>query len=131
MASQRGEEDSSMANANTPVNTLGAWTVGQLAPTWELSLARTDANGNPSRIMDLTGVTTNQLSMILYTAGKAVATNSPGTGVFTITDVKPGIVTYAQASGDMVTTVAFVRVKINFNGTNPDLSDLIAIVIQN
>lgn len=119
-----------MANANTPVNNLGNWTVGQLSPNWELPLVRTDANGQFSRTMDLTGVTTGQLSMILYTSAKAVASNSPGTGTFTITNVKPGVVTYAQSSADMVATVAYCRVKINFNGSSPDYSDLIAITIN-
>lgn len=118
-----------MSSANTPVNNLGNWTVGQTYPNWELSLARTDANGQVSRTMDLTGVTTGQLSLILYTSAKAVASNSPGVGTFTITQAKPGIVTYAQATADMVATVAFVRVKINFNSTTPDFSDLIAINI--
>ncbi len=114
-----------MANANTPINDLGNWTVGQLSPTWELPLAR------DSRVMDLTGVTTGQLSLILYTSAKAVASNSPGVGTFTITNVKPGVVTYAQAAADMATTTAYVRVKINFNGASPDYSDLIHINIAN
>ncbi len=119
-----------MANSTTPVNNLGNWTVGQTSPSFELPLTRTDANGTISRVMDLTGVTTNQLSLILYTSAKTVATNSPGTGVFTISNVKPGVVTYAQTVADMVAGVSYLRVKINFSSSSPDFSDLISINIQ-
>ena len=119
-----------MANVTTPINNLGIWTVGQLSPNWELPLSRVDANGTFSRIMDLTGVTTGQLSLIIYTSARAVASNSPGAGTFTITQVKPGIVTYAQASADVATSgVYYLKVKINFNGTTPDYSDYISITI--
>ncbi len=120
-----------MANSTTPVNNLGNWTVGQKSPNFEIPMVRTDANGNISRVMDLTGVTANQLSLILYTSAKAVASNSPGAGSFVINNSKPGNVTYAQDVADMVTGVAFVRVKVNFSGTSPDFSDLIAITIAN
>lgn len=121
-----------MANANTPINNLGSWTVGQTSPNFELPLTRTDANGNVSRVMDLTGVTTAQLSLIIYTAAKTVASNSPGTGVFTITQAKPGIVTYAQTVADMTPATngqLYFRVKVNYNGSNPDYSDMISINI--
>lgn len=108
-----------------PVNDLGQWTVGQLSPVWELPLAR------DSRIMDLTGVTTGQLSLIIYTSAKVVASNSPGAGTFTINNVKPGVVTYSQVAADMATAGTFyLRVKINFNGTTPDFSDYIRIIIN-
>ena len=105
-----------------PVNDLGQWAVGQLSPVWELVLAR------DNRLMDLTGVATNQLSLIIYNANK-VQTGTGG-GSFTINNVKPGVVTYTQVAGDMVAATAFVRVKVNFNGTTPDFSDYIKIVIN-
>ena len=121
------------ANANTtPVNNLGNWAVGQLYPNWELPLTRTDANGNVSRVMDLTGVQVSQLSLIIYTAAKVVAANSPGAGSFAINRAKPAVVTYSQATADMATAgTYYVRVRINFNGATPDYSDYVQIVIGN
>ena len=106
------------------INDLGQWTVGQLSPNWEFILAR------DNRLFDLTGVTVGQLSLIIYTSAKVVASNSPGAGTFTINNVKPGVVTYTQAAADMVVGTAYVRVKVNFNGTTPDFSDYIKIVIN-
>lgn len=103
------------------------WTVGQLSPTWTIPMVRDGTSE-----MDLTGVTTGQLSLIIYTSAKVVAANSPGVGTFTISQVKPGIVTYAPASADVPSSAGqyFVRVKVNFNGTTPDFSDYISWVIQ-
>src|SRR6266704_3030917 len=106
-----------------PVNDLGSWTVGQLSPHWELPLSR------DSRVMDLTGVTTNQLSLIIYNSAKTQT--GTGAGSFTINNAKPGVVTYAQASADLASAGTFYfRVKINFNGVSPDYSDLIKIIIN-
>jgi hypothetical protein len=106
-----------------PTNDLGQWAVGQLAPNWEMNLAR------DSRVFDLTGVTVNQLSLIIYNSGK-VQTGT-GAGSFTINNVKPAVVTYAQASADMASAGTFYfRVKVNFNGISPDFSDYIKIVIN-
>ncbi len=117
--------------ATIPVNNLGTWTVGQTYPNWELPMVRTDANGNVSRVMDLTGVTTGQLSLIIYNSAKAVASNSPGAGTFTINNAKPGTVTYAQSSADMATAgTYYLRVRINFNNATPDYSDYIQLVVQ-
>ncbi len=106
-----------------PVNDLGQWAVGQLSPSWELPLVR------DNRVMDLTGVTTGQLSLIIYNASK-VQTGT-GAGSFTIKNVKPGVVVYAPASADMASAGTFYyRVKINFNGTTPDFSDYIHMQIN-
>lgn len=106
---------------------ISPWRVGQLSPTWTISMIR-DNNTE----MDLTGVLTSQLSLIIYTSAKVVASNSPGVGTFAITQAKPGIVTYAPASADIPATGGqyYVRVEINFNGTSPDFSDYIPWVIQ-
>lgn len=106
-----------------PVNDLGNWTVGQLSPVWELPLAR------DSRVMDLTGVTTGQLSLIIYNANK-VQTGT-GAGTFAINNAKPGVVTYTQASADMASAgTYYLRVKVNFNGSTPDYSDFVKLVIN-
>jgi hypothetical protein len=108
-----------------PLNDLGSWTVGQLYPAWELALTR------DTRTMDLTGVTAGQLSMIIYTAAKVVAGNSPGMGTFTINNAKPAVVVYTQSSGDMATAGTFyLKVKVNFNGSTPDYSDYIKLAIN-
>lgn len=102
------------------IGDLGNWTVGQLYPNWEISLAR------DSRIFDLTGVTTGQLSLLIYNAAK-VQTGT-GAGTFTINNVKPGVVTYAQAAADVASAGTFYfRLKVNFNNLTPDYSDFIHI----
>lgn len=106
-----------------PVNDLGQWAVGQLSPVWELPLAR------DNRVMDLTGVTTGQLSLIIYNSNH-VQTGT-GAGSFAINNAKPGVVTYTQATGDMANAGTFYyRVKVNFNGTTPDFSDYVHIQIN-
>lgn len=104
---------------------ISPWRVGQTAPTWTIPMIR---DGNTE--MDLTGVTTGQLSLVIYNSNKVIT--GTGTGTFTIQQVKPGIVTYALASGDVPSTAGqnYVRVGINFNSTSPDFSDLISWVIQ-
>lgn len=93
------------------------WTKGQLSPTWTIPMVR-DGGG----IMDLTGVTTGQLSLIIYTSTYTIVGN--GAGTFTIVSAKPGVVRYAPASADVSTVGTFyVRVEVNFNGTSPDYSD--------
>ena len=104
------------------INDLGQWTVGQLSPNFEMILAR------DNRLFDLTGVSTNQLSLIIYNSAK-VQTGTGG-GSFVINNVKPAVVTYSQVAADMVTATSFLRVKVNFNGTTPDFSDYIKIVIN-
>ena len=105
---------------------ISPWAVGQLSPTWTIPMTRDNAE------MDLTGVTTGELSLIIYTSAKVRAANSPGVGTFTIEQAKPGIVSYAPASADIPSTAGqyYVRIEINFNGTTPDYSDLISWVIQ-
>ena len=106
-----------------PVNDLGQWAVGQLSPTWELVMMR------DSRLFDLTGVSTNQLSLIIYNSNK-VQTGT-GAGSFAINNIKPAVVTYSQATADMANAgTYYLRVKVNFNGTTPDFSDYIKIQIN-
>ncbi len=122
-----------MANAaNTPVNDLGSWTVGQLSPAWEFPLTRTDANGNVTRTMDLTGVTAGQLSLIIYNSAKTQIIGT-GQGTFAINNIKPGVVTYTQKTGtsDIATAGTFYfRVEVNFNGNAPDYSDYVHIQVN-
>jgi hypothetical protein len=106
-----------------PINDLGTWAVGQLSPVWEMTLAR------DNRVMDLTGVTLGQLSLIVYNSAK-VQTGT-GAGSFVINNAKPAVVTYSQAAADMAAAGTFYyRVKVNFNGTTPDFSDYIHIQIN-
>lgn len=104
---------------------ISPWRVGQLSPTWTIPMIRDN-----NVIMDLTGVSVGQLSLIIYNGSKVVT--GTGAGTFTITQVKPGIVTYAPVSADIPVTAAqyYVRVEINFNGTSPDFSDYISWIIQ-
>jgi hypothetical protein len=83
-----------------------------------------------SKPMDLTGVTTGQLSLLIYNANH-VQTGT-GAGTFAIVDVNPGVVTYQLVSGDLPVTTGtyYLRVKVNFNGVSPDMSDYINWVIQ-
>lgn len=107
---------------------ISNWTVGQLSPTWTIPMSR---DGGVE--MDLTGVTANQLSLIIYTSAKVRASNSPGVGTFAIVQAKPGIVTYQLASADVPAAAGqyYVKVEVNFNGTEPDYSSYISWVIEN
>ncbi len=107
---------------------ISPWRVGQLSPTWTINMIRDN-----NTIMDLTGVTTGQLSLIIYTTAQALASNSPGVGTFTITQAKPGIVTYQLASADVPSSAGqyWVRVEVNYNGSTPDFSDFIPWLVQN
>ena len=98
---------------------ISPWAVGQLSPIWTIVLAR------DSKPMDLTGVTIGQLSLLIYNASH-VQTGT-GAGTFAIVDAYPAIVTYQLVSADVPVTAGtyFVRVKVNFNGTTPDMSDYI------
>ena len=104
-----------------PINDLGTWTVGQLTPNFELLL------GRDNRLFDLTGVTANQLSLLLYNASKVQI--GTGAGSFAINNFIPAVVTYTQVAADMITTLAYVKVKVNFGGTSPDFSDFIKIQV--
>ena len=100
------------------------WRVGQLSPIWTISLSRDNSE------MDLTGVTANQISLIIYNSSKVVT--GTGAGAFAILQIKPGIVTYTPVSADIPSTAGqyYARIEVNFNGTSPDFSDYISWVIQ-
>ena len=104
------------------------WMKGQTSPTWTIPMVR-DGGG----IMNLTGVTTGQLSLVIYSATYAVL--GTGTGTFTIKSVLPGVVTYKPAATDSTTTAQvgnnYVRVVVDYNGTDPDPSDYLLWTIQN
>lgn len=104
---------------------VSPWRVGQLSPTWTITMIRDD-----NTIMDLTGVTTGQLSLIIYNSSKTVT--GTGTGTFTIQQVKPGIVVYQLVSGDVPVTAGqyYFRVEVNYNGTTPDYCDYISWILQ-
>lgn len=107
----------------TPVNDLGTWTVGQLLPNWEFLL------GRDNRLFDLTGVATNQLSLLLYNISKVSI--GTGGGSFVINNFVPAVVTYTQITADMTVQLAYIKIKVNFGGTAPDYSDFIKIIVQN
>lgn len=96
------------------------WAIGQLNPPWIIPLVRDN-----NTIFDLTGVTANQISLVIYNASK-VPTGT-GAGTVTIKSVKPGIITYTLASADVPTAAGtyYLRIKVNFGGTTPDFSDYI------
>lgn len=100
------------------------WAVGQLSPTWTIPMQRDNGTA-----MDLTGVTTNQLSLAIYNS--TYVKTATGAGTFTIVNARPGVVKYAPASGDVGTAgTYYVRVEVNFNGTTPDFSDYILWIIN-
>lgn len=102
---------------------LTPWAVGQLSPTWTIIMMR------DSKPMDLTGVAANQLSLQIYNA--SYVSTGTGAGTFSILNAKPGIVSYAPAAADVATAGTYnLRVKVNFNGNTPDMSDYIAWVVQ-
>lgn len=99
---------------------ISPFTSGDTSPTWTIPMTR---DGGVA--MNLTGVTTNQLSLSIYTASP-LAKIATGTGTFTILNANPGIVQYAPAAADSATTGSLlVRVVVDFNGTNKDSSDYI------
>lgn len=104
---------------------ISPWAKGQTSPTWTILMARDNGAA-----MSLTGVATNQLSLVIYNA--SFAQIGTGAGAFTIVNANPGIVTYAPATADSATTGSlYVRVVVNFNGTNEDMSDYIPWSVQN
>lgn len=100
------------------------WAVGQLSPTWTVPMQR-----DGGTVMDLTGVTTGQLSLVIYSATYAKV--GTGAGTFTILNARPGVVRYAPASADVATAgTYYVRITINFNGTALDASDYILFQVN-
>jgi len=101
------------------------WAVGQLEPFWTVQIIQD--NNQP---LPLTGVTTNQLSFIIYNASYAqIAT---GTGLWSIVNAADGIVQYAFATNDVPTVPGtyYVRIKVNFNGSQPFMTDYIKWIVQ-
>lgn len=103
---------------------ISPWAVGQLSPIWTIVMMR------DSKPMDLTGVTTGQLSLLIYNSSHTKT--GTGAGTFTIVDTNPGVVTYQLVSADVPATAGqyYVRVEVNFNGTSPDMSDYISWVVN-
>jgi hypothetical protein len=100
------------------------WALGQLYPSWTIRAVQD--NGQP---LNLTGVTTGELSFLVYNANYAeIAT---GSGAFSVINAADGIVTYTFASGDVPTTPGtyYVRIKIIFNNTSPFFTDYVKWVI--
>lgn len=104
---------------------ISPWAVGQLSPSWVLPMTR-----DGGAVMDLTGVTTSQLSLIIYNSLSVKV--GTGAGAFTIVNVRPGVVRYTPAAADVSTSGTFyLRVEVNFNGTTPDYSDYLLFQVQN
>jgi hypothetical protein len=76
-------------------------------------------------LMDLTGVNASQLKLKIYNASKVQI--GLGTGTFEVLNAYPGIVRYKPNAADSATTGDnAVRVEVDFNGTDPDMSDYMA-----
>lgn len=106
-----------------PINDLGAWRIGQLTPAWEMVMVR------DSRVYDLTGVTTNLLSLIIYNAAKVQI--GTGGGVFALNNAIPAVITYTQVAADLANVGTFyLRICVNFNSNAPDYSDYIKLTVQ-
>lgn len=104
---------------------ISPWAKGQTSPTWTIPMVRD--NGVT---MNLTGVTAGELSLAIYTASP-LAQIGTGGGTFAILSADPGIVQYAPVIADSQTTGnLYVRVVVNFNGTNEDMSDYLSWVVQ-
>jgi hypothetical protein len=103
---------------------ISPWAVGQQSPTWTIVCQRDN-----DTVMILTGVTTGQLSLIIYNSSYVQVGTSAGT--FTILNAATGWVNYAPAAADSATAgVYYVRVVVDFNGTTPDMSDYIQWVVN-
>jgi hypothetical protein len=102
---------------------ISPWAKGQTSPAWVIPLTR-----DGGAIMDITGVTSNQLILNIYSSnGSLIGT---GGGSFTIINSSPGIVRYQPVAADSATIGQnSVRIIVNFNGNNPDYSDLIQWVV--
>lgn len=103
------------------------WPKGDTSPTWTIPMIRDN-----NTLMDLTGVTANQLSVVIYSATYAIL--GTGAGTITIVNAKPGVVRYKPAASDSTTTAQlgnnYVRIVVNFNGTDPDACDYILWTVQ-
>lgn len=102
---------------------ISPWARGQTSPVWTIPMTR-----DGGAVMDLTGVTTNQLSLNIYASnGSLIGT---GGGTFTIVSTSPAVVRYQPVTADSATVGSnAVRVIVNFNGTTPDMSDPIPWVV--
>lgn len=116
---------------------ISPWRVGQLSPTWKITMLRDFSDANA--VMDLTGMQTSQLSLVIYATQSTSASQSvqkvqigTGAGSFAITQVSPGVVTYALAVADVPTVPGqyYVRVGVDFGGTEPDYCDYIPWLIE-
>jgi hypothetical protein len=104
---------------------ISPWAKNQTSPTWTILMGRD--NGAP---MDLTNVTADQLSLVIYNS--SFAQIGTGQGSFTIVNANPGIVNYAPATEDSATIGnLYLRVIVDFGGSNEDMSDYIAWAVQN
>lgn len=100
----------------SPIN---PWAKGQTSPTWTITMTRDGGS-----VMDLTGVTVSQLSLNIY--GSNGAQIGTGAGTFTIVSANPGVVRYHPAAADSATVGNnSVRVVVDYNNVDPDMSDLI------
>lgn len=110
------------------------WVLGQTSPTWTILCQR------DGKVFDLTGQIAGNISLLLY---KNVATSVVNGqvsytkvatlgGTVTILSANPAILTYAPISADTISLVPgqyWVRVEVNFNGTNPDYSDYLPFFV--
>ncbi len=120
--------------SNPQVNGISPWMAGASSPGWKFTLTQ----GTDS-ILDLTGVTTGQLSLYIYSITNASSSNptytkiATGLGPFTIaTPATSGIVSYVPLAADSATLLGAyaIRVVVNFGGTNLYATDYIPWTIQ-
>ena len=103
---------------------ISPWAKGQTSPSWTIAMTR-----DGGAIMDLTGVSTNQLGLSIYGANGALL--GTGGGSFTIVNANPGVVRYQPVAADSNTVGNnAIRVVVTFNGTSPDMSDPIPWTVE-
>lgn len=110
---------------------ISPWVQGQTHATWVIECQR------ESEIFDLTGQSSAYITVLFY-SNVATVTGSytylaTGTGIVTITQFYPGMITYKPASSDTLALPPgqyWVRVKVIFNGVDPDYSEYISFTVQ-
>lgn len=85
------------------------WYVLDTFPGWSIPLA-TD-NG----VEDLTGINTNDITLIFRNTSVRPSVDTVGTGTFTITNVKPATLLYKPSAADVASAFSgFIIIRILF-----------------
>jgi hypothetical protein len=110
---------------------ISPWPVGQLTAI-QIPLAQ------ESKQVDLTGQLNSNISVVIYSVAVSTTTGLPvytlvgtSTGACSVVQNKPGIIQWSPASGDVATAGTYaLRVKVNFNGTTPQIFDYVPWTIE-